>query len=942
MSNFNISFSHPWVLFLLIAAVLLTLIPHLRIKKKFRRNRNRIVSLVLHLIVLSLTILVLSDIRFNFTLKNDQNEIILLVDVSDSETNTEEKRDETVEKILNYAKFDGYKVGIVRFGFDQDYTVPLTNDVKNIYSQYKKALNEIDTSATNIAAALTYTKKLFTRTDTSKIVLISDMIETDENCLNVIKSISSSGIKVDVCLLDSVSNSNDFQIYDVTVPDNHISLKTTNTYKFQLKSNTIEKQEIEVELYDNGSLKGSQIYSVNKTGLECSFDYEISEYGLHKLEFKIKNDSNDKNNSYSTYINVEEFNKILLVESKHINDDLFNLLSDEGYDVVLLNITTELKENIPSTTDELRVYDQVILNDVSNKDMPSSFVDALYEYVELYGGGLLTVGGSELDGDSNLKSNAYNRDDMYGSKYQSMLPVEAVNYTPPLAIMIVVDTSGSMSNALPLAQKAARATLESLSERDYVGIMTLSTEKDMQTLLEITPRSRESKILAGIDKLTDQPSGGTEFSPAIEASVVALNSVNVAKRHILIISDGQAGDPELYPDYSISAYKKSNITTSILVIGNPSNIDGNDYLGAIESATHNTEGNYYILKDEKEQANIVDTIIKDLSVPQLKEVDEVDFKPSANKIGFSSIFSGIECDVDSESYINYLPFTLGGFNGVKVKNKDYLVISGDYDNPIYAQWKFGNGTVGSLMTDLTNNWSKNIFSLDSGKLLLKNIINTLMPTTNIRSSDINLKITEDNYYNQLSIITDIDENYTIEGKMYALDVNCNKISDEIDNVNTISLNNIHDNSNYNFYVLSALDLSSNYSRCTFIVKKSGLYLIEIKKLNSLGEVVSSNETYKLFSYSKEYNIEPDILYSELEKKAYNVSDKGSGILITNEDMLTHIFDTFIPYINQSYDPRIIFVSIAIVLFLLDIAVRKFKFKWPHELLDNYKKRKGLK
>ena len=88
MSNFNISFSHPWVLFLLIAAVLLTLIPHLRIKKKFRRNRNRIISLVLHLIVLSLTILVLSDIRFNFTLKNDQNEIILLVDVSDSETNT--------------------------------------------------------------------------------------------------------------------------------------------------------------------------------------------------------------------------------------------------------------------------------------------------------------------------------------------------------------------------------------------------------------------------------------------------------------------------------------------------------------------------------------------------------------------------------------------------------------------------------------------------------------------------------------------------------------------------------------------------------------------------------------------------------------------------------------------------------------------------------------
>ena len=58
MGNFRINFTHPWLLLLLVAAVLLTMIPHLRIAKKYRRNRNRITSLVLHMIVLVLSILV--------------------------------------------------------------------------------------------------------------------------------------------------------------------------------------------------------------------------------------------------------------------------------------------------------------------------------------------------------------------------------------------------------------------------------------------------------------------------------------------------------------------------------------------------------------------------------------------------------------------------------------------------------------------------------------------------------------------------------------------------------------------------------------------------------------------------------------------------------------------------------------------------------------------
>ena len=44
---------------------------------------------------------------------------------------------------------------------------------------------------------------------------------------------------------------------------------------------------------------------------------------------------------------------------------------------------------------------------------------------------------------------------------------------------------------------------------------------------------------------------------------------------------------------------------------------------------------------------------------------------------------------------------------------------------------------------------------------------------------------------------------------------------------------------------------------------------------------------------------------------------------------------------RSFDPRILFAILIIVMFLLDVAVRKFKFKWPHEIIRDHKEKKKL-
>ena len=177
MKNLHIQLDHPWLLLLLIPAVLFTLIPYFRLSKRYRRTRNRITSIVLHLITLCLAILTLCGFTLNYQVVNKENEIIFLVDVSESETDVAQRRDEFLEFAIQESSYDGYKVGVVAFGFDQVYAAPLSYEIENLYDQYLTSMmdNPPDITATNIADALEYTMGLFTNPKTSKIVLLTDI-----------------------------------------------------------------------------------------------------------------------------------------------------------------------------------------------------------------------------------------------------------------------------------------------------------------------------------------------------------------------------------------------------------------------------------------------------------------------------------------------------------------------------------------------------------------------------------------------------------------------------------------------------------------------------------------------------------------------------------------------------------------------------------------------
>lgn len=950
MHNLRMEFSHPWLLLLLIPAIALTLWPYFRLAKRYRRTRNRITSIVLHLIVMVLSISILAGITFTYQLNNLENEILLLVDVSNSETEEAvSARDEFVNLVLQDSQYDGYKVGVVTFGYDQVYAVEMTHDVAGIYDRYLVA-EEPDCTATNLADALTFAKDLFSNPKTSKIVLITDGKETDKNVDTVIRSIAAKGIKLDTAYIDSDIKEHDAQVVGVTFPDYHMTTGVEYEVEINIQSKQETKATLEmvVNVKDQESKVNFNLELIEGTQ-SIAIPFTFTEEGLHEIAFNLKTAKKDaikENDSYCTYHYLEVYNKILVLESLENESGAFvEMLNQMGtYSIEVKHIAGN---DLPKTVEELREYDQVVLNNISNKNLTQDckvpeFDVKLNDYVQQYGGGLFTIGGSrdKLDQNGNVvmengvavkEANAYNRSDMANSLYQQMLPVQAINYTPPAGVVFLLDTSGSMSGTdksgvvkLDSAKKAMTNCLPALTERDYLGIITFDDYQD--TVLEMTPCIQTDKIRSAISSITEATSS-TVLSDSVDRAGQMLRALkNVDKRHIVIISDGLAGDIDKAESVIYELYQNSNITLSVVGIAMDATnqLDGYKYAERMANA-----GGGRVITAMGDQ--LTTEMIKELNSDEVKELVMETFNPIVKDL-ISPLVQGLErLQNDSgNADIDRLAVTLDGFYGVKARANADLILTGEYNVPLYAQWKYGKGMVGSFMCDLCGVWSDSFMKNQNGKAFITNVINNLMPLSNIRATDIMAELTEDNYTNELNITyqTALQEGEKVVGKIY------DSLGQEVLDLST-------ETTSGSFYTTLAMNEKNKFSRCSFVLKESGIYLIELIKYDANGQEISSLSFYKSFAYSKEYD--SFIASGDVENlpvdRLTSIAKKTGGANIQNLEDPWEIFEGFITDLDMRYDPRLLFMIIAITLFLLDIVVRKFKFKWPHELVRLYQEKR---
>ena len=904
MLNFQINYTHPWLLLLIPLAVILTLVPYFRLNKRYRCTRNRVISMTLHLLAMFLGINLLAGLSFSYEIPNEGNEVIMLVDVTESGTTTRDQKDEFIQTVLALCGQD-CKVGVVKFGFDQKYVAELSHDTQDVMEQYLMS-EDPDVTATNIAAALRYASSLFTNPETGKIVLISDGIETDDSAVSVIKAIAAQGVKVDTICFPNPEK-NELQILNVNLPEQQIISGQAVGMEVTVQHNLGEgEHSVQLSLYGNGQLINMIPVTLTKTTQVIPVAFEIEGYGVHDIRFELSGDGDTevKNNSYQTFIRLQKFDNVLLIERNEGESAKLQTILNDYYKVTEMSVEKDI-DQIPKDIHAMAQFEQVILVNIAYSDMPAGFEELLNRYVYDLGGGLLTVGGENEMVNGQLVPHAYNRADMEQSTYyKHMLPVNVTDYTPPIAVMIVVDASASMSEGkLDAAIEGAKGCLGALNDRDYCGVVSFQARS--QEELEVLPVSQREVILEAIDDIAYDTgaSGGTIFTDAIMRAGRALAVIkNVEKKHIIMVTDGNPGDTyETYEPY-IQANVKDGITMSIVTIGN---IESGLQEKMQQTATVGG-GKYYNVP--KDSMHTVSSIMHaDLAVEAVAEIkygNGFEFIPQIRDA--SPVLNGIaQEDIPA----------LTGYYGTVRKTDAIVPLMGEYV-PIYAYWKYGNGYVGSWMCDLNGEWSGEFMDSFIGETLIVNIIDNLFPMNDVRSDDLEYIFRTENYTTQLNV------HGAPEGHKIQVDVA--PITEGLEALFPEGIEVVQAEDNRRF---------------TFVLKEAGLYRVTIKQFDEAGNLVTEEiKEYRSFSYSQEYNAFPDKLPLGEELMGILAVD-GKGVVVTDP---VEVYQSFAKTLKRSYDPRILFLILVIVFVLLDITVRKFKFKWPHELIHEYKVRQADK
>lgn len=914
MTDLQMSFSQPWLLFLLIPALFLVLFPYFRSPRKYRRTRNRITSVVLGTLVMILGVFVLSGVYFTYDIPNSENEVLLLVDISDSGAEAEEARDDFIQSVV--AESDSsFKLGIVTFGYGQVYAAEMTTDADSAYRSYMQA-ERPDGSASDVESALRFARGLLSKPETAKLVVISDGIETDGNALSAVKAIAADGVKVDTVCFSVVRDGNEVQLNDIVLPDYSVKAGETATIGLMLQSSYVG--DATITLYDAvysedtgeyDQITGTPEHIVLSAGVQTiGVEHVFAVPGMHRLHFTVNSadDTALNNNIYYSYIDLQVYDKILIVRRSAAEADRLREVLDESYETVdVVDITSDA---MPKTAEALRAYDEVIMMNVARSEMPDGLETALNTYVKDYGGGMLTVGGNKTGSSTDTpEPNAYDRQDLYGSLYQEMLPVEAIEYTPPLGVVIVIDRSGSMQSVdsstgktkLDLAKEGAISCLNVMTSRDYCGVITLETSYHED--LTLTPVTQMHKIRAAIEAIGDD-GGSTEFGRSIEHAGRALNAASEArlieKKHIIIVSDGEPTDSVETYGAAMRENAKNGITMSVVIVGGTNKAELKNIVEEIYG-----EGHFYNVRNGEEVTSVMR---EDLKVDAIKSVT---FNPDGYEPRISRHTNVtnemLELLKDPE---NKMP-KLYGYYGTRTKGEAETILSGEFV-PMYAQWKYGAGAVGSFMCDLSGVWSDEFLKSAVGRAFIRGAVNSLFPSKDIGVGEISASLSEDNYSTNISIFTELDETQTLE--ITVTPPSGDGTAREAEQK----------------YVFTADD---NYTRLKVSNLGAGLHRIDIVKKNADGKEVASYTTYRAFSYSKEYDGFADVdagvtLMSDLARS-------GGGIVLNDP---AEIFADAQRSFARTYDPRVPLVIIALILFLLDIAVRKFKFKWLHEIVRDRK------
>jgi uncharacterized protein YegL len=194
-----------------------------------------------------------------------------------------------------------------------------------------------------------------------------------------------------------------------------------------------------------------------------------------------------------------------------------------------LNVDTS--DPLPVSLREAERYDFIVLSDIAAERVSLTQQETIEQYVRDLGGGFLFCGGES----------GYSLGGWYHTTIERLLPVhmdsDRRRDEPEVAMALVIDRSGSMTGLpLEMAKQAAKATADTLAADDLLEVIAFDSQPTR--VVRMTPAKHRARIENDIARI--QAGGGTEIFSALDAAYQALSTTRAKKKHVILLTDGQA------------------------------------------------------------------------------------------------------------------------------------------------------------------------------------------------------------------------------------------------------------------------------------------------------------------------------------------------------------------------------------------------------------------
>ena len=527
-------------------------------------------------------------------------------------------------------------------------------------------------SGTDLERALGEARAAVAPGHVPRIVLFSDGRETSGDVRQAVTRLAAQGIPVFVEPM-GVRDLGDAWVDAVWLPE-RLTAGTTGTVAVDIGTQRAVAGVLQIR-------EGSQVLAempltlpsgVRSVPVDLTFD----KAGAHAIDvqFTVPADPLAVNNKLSKEAYVRPRAQVLYVEGAPASAKyLQSALVQSGFDVTVRGTTS-----VPTNAAQLDPWDVVILSDVGRSSIPAAAMNALAEWVEHDGGGVLIAGGESVYGEDGTpgSTGGYRHTEL-----ERLMPVTFERKDEPeVALIIVLDKSWSMAGqVMELCKAAAQAAIDVLADEQSVGVVTFNDGLNWDVTLRNVGKNRDAikKAVAAIE-----PSGHTLIYPAVEQAFIALKDARARAKHVVLLSDGRS-----YPDdYEglVTKMVEAKMTVSTIAVGPAADAE------LLSNIAKWGKGRNYAVEDAKEVPQIFVKEAKNASTPAF---DEKALKPV----------------VKSRAFLEGVDFAqaprLRGRTATVLKDTALELLATEDGDPLLAFWPIGLGRTAVFASDVKDRWA---------------------------------------------------------------------------------------------------------------------------------------------------------------------------------------------------------------------------------------------